>query len=214
MAFQVDDGFSTTISFAKLVPQNVFSGTSGTANYQLGGFRLFEKEVTPFGLDGGDANDITTMRNTFMRTMAPRRLKTATEMPCTIAYDPSILTDMYRLLNINQQVRVYFPDGSLWQFFAYVRVFKPNALKEGEQPTAELTIQPTNWSTVYTPTFGDWTPNPPHQGRVKVERPPLYGELSSFAGIAADNVSQNIDPNRADRGVISPSKNLSGVSFI
>jgi len=51
---RIDDGFQTLVSFA---------------NYP--DVLLWEKEVTPPGVDGGGANETTTMRNTAWRTRSP-----------------------------------------------------------------------------------------------------------------------------------------------
>ena len=42
------------------------------------------------------------------------------------------------------EITVTFPDGSTWAFWGYMRVFEPDALTEGEMPTATVTITPTN----------------------------------------------------------------------
>ena len=52
---RIDDGHSTTISFADFPT-----------------VKFWEKEVTPPGVDGGGPNDTTTMRNVILRTMAPK----------------------------------------------------------------------------------------------------------------------------------------------
>jgi len=106
---------------------------------------LWEKSVTPPGCDGGDAIDTTTMHNVNYRVFAPRTLITMTESSFTAAYDPAVLTQIFSQLNREQTITVRFADGSTWAFYGFLRVFQPNELTEGEQPTAQVTIQPTNF---------------------------------------------------------------------
>lgn len=105
---------------------------------------LWEISVTPPGVDGGDAVDTFTMHSVDWRTMGARQLKTLTESSFVAAYDPAVLTQLIELVNVETVVTVTFPDGSTWAYYGYLRVFEPNEITEGEQPTANCTIQPTN----------------------------------------------------------------------
>ena len=122
MAIQ-NDGFSTTIAFAG-----------------YGSLEIYEKEVTPPAVDGGDAIDITTMRNTTYRTKAPRSLKELLDVTVTAAYDPGILTNLIAMTNDNVLITITFPDAQTWEFYGYLRSFTPSPQVEGEQPTAELVV--------------------------------------------------------------------------
>lgn len=123
---RLDDGHSTKIEF------------SMTPNVAL-----WEKTVKPPGLDGGDPNDTTTMRNTVYRTMAPRKLKTLTPVTVKCAYDEGDYANILAMININQLVGVRWPTGRPWTFWAYLRSFEPDENQEGAQPTATVVIQPT-----------------------------------------------------------------------
>ncbi len=125
MTNRLDDGFATTISLA--------NGTT-----------LFEKSVTPPGLDGGGAIDTTNMRNTLYRTMSPKSLITLSECSVTVAYDPAAYTTLIGSLNTNQIITVTFPDASTIAFWGWLNSFTPGENTEGEQPTAEITIIPSN----------------------------------------------------------------------
>ena len=109
---------------------------------------LWEKQVKPPGLDGGDPIDTTTMRNTTYRTMAPRSLLTLTEMTTTCAYDPNAYNQLVGLINVRTTVTVIFPEGSTLAFFGYLQKFEINDHSEGEQPEATVTIVPTNFDHV------------------------------------------------------------------
>jgi len=121
---RIDDGFSTVIS--------------------LGGTDLFEKEVTPPGMDGGGENDTTTMRNVAWRTKSPKKLKSLTNSSFTAAYDPSAYTSLLSQVNVNQEITVTFADGATLLFWGWLNAFSPNAVAEGAQPTAEVEIIPSN----------------------------------------------------------------------
>jgi len=126
------DPFPTTIAFS-LDPDISF----------------WEKEVTPPGLDGGDAINTTTMHNTTYRTMRSRSLITVTEFTLVAAYDERVYDQIIAIINDDTgSVSVWFPDGASLDFWGYLRVFAPATNSEGgDQPTATITITPTNWDT-------------------------------------------------------------------
>jgi len=126
---RIDDGFSTKITFS--------AGPSG-------GVLFYEKDVTPPGVSGGGENDTTTMRNTAWRTKSPKKLKTLTPCRATVSYDPAVYDDIVAMLNDNQLITVQFADGSTLAFWGWLDEFTPAPAKEGEQPTADITIIPSN----------------------------------------------------------------------
>jgi len=121
---RLDDGFSTTIELSNLPS-----------------IRLFEKEVTPVGYSGGAKIDTTTMRNVVYKTGAPRRLKELTKMTGVVAYATEALPQIWDQINVNQLVIVRFPDGSAVRFWGWLSDFAPATHKEGEQPTATITVE-------------------------------------------------------------------------
>ena len=130
----MNDGYQTTIAF-----------TSAEMDSQANLLTLMEeKEVTPPGVAGGGANDATTMRNTVWRTMAPKVLKTLTESPFVVAYDPELYDEMVAMINDNQLITITFPDTSTLAFWGWIDSFTPNAQVEGTQPTANVVIIPSN----------------------------------------------------------------------
>ena len=126
MTTQVD-GFSTLIGFPSH-PSVKFE----------------EKEVTPPGVSGGGAIDTTTMNNTAWRTMHPKSLKSLSNSSITVAYDPEVYTEIIAMINDNQLITITFPDGSTIAFYGWLDEFTPNAQVEGEQPTANCVIIPSN----------------------------------------------------------------------
>ena len=124
---RIDDGHPTIISFA-----------------DDASVALYQKEVTPPGIDGGGENDTTTMENTVYRTKWPKSLITLTEASFTAAYDPAVYDEIIAMVNDNQLITVTFPDTSTLAFWGWINEFTPNRNVEGEQSTAEVTIIPSN----------------------------------------------------------------------
>lgn len=103
-----------------------------------------EVEVTPFGVDGGDGNSMTNMRNVEWRTFAPKHLKTATPVSGLFNYSPECLTDIVFMVNKNQMITVTMPTGRKWNVWGYIKSFMPDPHKEGEKPTARIETVITN----------------------------------------------------------------------
>lgn len=121
------EGFSTIVTFS-------LNGSPGFA----------EKTVQPPGLDSGGPNDTTTMRNTRWRTMQPKKLVTATPIKGKAAYATSVYTALISMLGQNQQITVTFSDLTKVTIWGYLDKFEPQEVKEGSQPEADFTVQPTN----------------------------------------------------------------------
>lgn len=100
--------------------------------------------VTPFGVDGTDAKDLTTLENEEWRTFMSKQLKTMTPGKMTVYYDPNDLEEIRGQINVNQEVELEYPDGETDTVWAFLKSFMPNEHKEGVPPTAELEIVPTN----------------------------------------------------------------------
>jgi hypothetical protein len=125
------DGFSAKIAFA--------------ADPDIS---IWEKTVTPPGLDGGDSIDTTTMHNSIWRTKRARSLVTGTDAQVTCGYDPDCYDEILAILNVEGSITVAFPDGSTYDFFGYLQKFEPSALQEGTYPEATLTIVQTDYDPV------------------------------------------------------------------
>ena len=124
---RIDDGFATLIEF------------DADSDVQM-----WEKEVTPPGVSGGGENDTSTMRNTTWRTKAPKGLISLSEASLSVAYDPAVFDEIVLMVNVNQLITITFPDSSTLAFWGWIDEFSPGALSEGEQPTADVTIIPSN----------------------------------------------------------------------
>lgn len=139
MAF-LKNGFSATYTFA---------GSSIAT--------LKEIAVKPPGVDSGGPIDQTTMKNSTYRTASPKSLKTLTEAKATVAYDAAILTTIIAQVGVNQLITVNFPDGHHWAFYGFLDKFEPGELKEGERPTADITIAITNLNATDVETAPSYT---------------------------------------------------------
>lgn len=124
------DGYPTYLTFS-----DTYSGVS---------LYFKEKELTPPGIDMGEMNDVSNMRNTAWRTMAFRKLKTLMEGSMTCHYDPAFLDEVLSMMGQNQELVLTMPDTHTWTFWGGIRSFVPNAHVEGEPPTAQVTIGVTN----------------------------------------------------------------------
>ena len=133
---RLGDGYQTLLSFAD-------PSTYGTGE-QTAVVAFWEREVTPPGIDGGDAVENTTMHNQQWRTMNPRHLKTLTESSINAAYDPAIYVSILSIINANTSVTVWFPDHSYLCFWGYLKSFEPGPLAEGKMPECAIKVTPTN----------------------------------------------------------------------
>lgn len=145
---QIQDGHPTKIAFG--------SQPSGTGP----GITFWEKEVTPPGMDAGGENDTTTMRNTLYRTKAPKKLITMTEMTAVVSYDPVLYDDIVAMIKDNQLITITFPDLSTLAFYGWLDKFILGSAVEGEQPTATITIVPSNQTDAGVETAPDYTAAP------------------------------------------------------
>lgn len=144
-AVRLDDGFSTTITLENLP-----------------GIKLYEKEVTPPGIQGGGATDTTTMRNIAWKTNSPKKLKTLTAIAATVSFASEAIPQVMSQINQLQQITITFPDKASIAIWGWLDQFTPASFAEGTQPTATLSIQPSNHDLegnevepLYTPAADD-----------------------------------------------------------
>ena len=104
---------------------------------------LYEKTVTPPGLDNGESVDTTTMHNVDLETSAPQGLNKVTDGGMECAYDPAALTALLALVGVEDDLTYHFPDGSSWTDRGYLKKFTPNQVQRGTQPTATCVVAST-----------------------------------------------------------------------
>jgi hypothetical protein len=102
------------------------------------------------------------MRNLIWRTRQAKKLKTLTDMTVTVSYDPKVYADngalLFYALNINQQIIIWWPDGSKLTFWGFLDEFMPGEIVEGAQPEAELKIIATNQNNAGVEQYPIYTP--------------------------------------------------------
>jgi hypothetical protein len=130
---RLTDGFPTLYSFANAPT-----------------IEFWEAQTKPPGFDTGGPNDATTMRAVAWRQNFAKKLKTLTPATLTCQYDPKVLNSILANLGVNQLVTTTFPNTHTWSYWAYIDKFEPNEMREGEPPTAAVTIQPTNLDNTQT----------------------------------------------------------------
>ncbi len=146
VGLKMPDGYRSLVTFSK----NAY-------------IQLWERQVKPPGIDGGQKIETTTMHNTAYRTAAARHLKTLDDANMMCAYDPDAITDLLALINDDTgSVTFLFPDASTWCAWGYLGKIEFGDLKEGEFPEATVTIFITNYdknggveaAPVFTPGTG------------------------------------------------------------
>lgn len=115
------------------------------ANATLG---IWEKELSPPGMDGGEKIDVTTMHNVDYKTFVPQALVTLTGNSVKAAYDPGAFSSIVQQVNREDTITFRFADGSTWAYYGYLRVFKPDNMQIGQFPMATIEIEVTNWDYV------------------------------------------------------------------
>lgn len=125
--FKMPDGFSSTIVFA--------------SKASLG---IWEKQVKPPGMDGGEPIDTSTMRNSKFHTMHPRSLQKVDSTTVSCAYDPDAYADLQTLVNFPDTVTVHWPTHDSVCAYGFLQKAEFGELKEGEFPEVTLTIAWTN----------------------------------------------------------------------
>lgn len=126
------------------VVERLRDGYPTIINLSGAGVTFWEKSVQPVGLDGGEPIDTTTMRNTTVRTKAPRHLYDVTPIDVNAAYDPTVYDTIMAQINLNQSITTTLPDGAIITWWGYLKSFIPEANEEGKEPMARLTFVPTN----------------------------------------------------------------------
>ena len=102
---------------------------------------LFEKMVTPPGVDNGEPVDTTTMHNVDVETQAPHGLNKVTSAGMVVAYDPLCLTSILARCGVEDDITYHYPDGSQWTDRGWLRSFKPNQVERRKQPDAVCVIE-------------------------------------------------------------------------
>jgi hypothetical protein len=106
-----------------------------------GGVTVYEKNVTPGGIEGGDPIDITTNDNTSLRSFAPRTLATETPINLEVTYNQTDKAALEALANTSDDIRTEYPDNTTELTSGWIRSVIANQATSGEQPTANLVVE-------------------------------------------------------------------------
>lgn len=105
---------------------------------------LWERDITPPSLEGGDPIDTSTQFNTTYLTKYPGSLVDMGMFSMVCGYDPVAYSTLLSLINVNTTVTVHFPNGDSLAFYGYLKSFKPGPLSRGKMPEATVEVVPTN----------------------------------------------------------------------
>lgn len=105
---------------------------------------IYEKAVTPFGIDNGETINITTQHNNLVVTKAPNALYEVTDGQFTFAYSPSQLAGLKALKGVNQTITYTFPNGDTWAVYGYLKSAIFGVLERGTYPEGTAVIIHTN----------------------------------------------------------------------
>lgn len=125
--YYLENGFSMQVAFSEIPDVSIW-----------------ENEVTPPGVDGGDALDLMNMHVVEWRPMAPRTVKTLTPMSVKGWYDPNLYNQLTDVVNVKQSISLHYPDGSTLVFWGFVQKLDFGSFTEGATPEVTATIIPTN----------------------------------------------------------------------
>jgi len=105
------------------------------------GITLYEKNVTPPGVEGGDPINITTNDNGDFMSFAPRSRKQRTAAQAEVTYDDTDLDALEAAVDQSDDILVVWPDDTTKLDSGWVRSVIANQTQEGEQPTANITFE-------------------------------------------------------------------------
>jgi len=105
---------------------------------------FWEKTVTPPGVEGGDAIDITTMHNSNVITKDAQALYEWTDSTSVVAYDRAVYTQIVAVVNVNSTITWTFPDGGTVAAYGFLKSFIPSDMSRDSQPEATVTFVVTN----------------------------------------------------------------------
>lgn len=105
---------------------------------------VYEKAVTPAGMDGGPPIETFDMFRRRWKTMAPRKLITMTPVTMVCNFDPQVFANLLALINKRTTITEMYPNGDTLAYFGYLQKAEKNSHADGTQPEYTLTVIPTN----------------------------------------------------------------------
>lgn len=105
---------------------------------------FYEIAVTPPGYEADPLIEITDQHNEELRTYVPGDLARYTDATITANYDPLVHTRIPTVMNRNQAVTFWWPNGDSVVHYAVPRLLNFGPLQMNTKPELTLTISPTN----------------------------------------------------------------------
>lgn len=144
-AWKVDQGYRILITLA--------------ANKSIA---FFEVEVTPAGVDGGDAIKTSTQFNNTYHSKRPRHLMMTDGAKVKAQLAAGTRHQCELIINVETTITETYPDGSTYAYYGFLKSVKFGSFKEGEKPDCDIEIVETDWDyvnaveagPVYVPTAG------------------------------------------------------------
>lgn len=115
-----------------------------------------ETSVTPPAITGDGPIPMTTHYNTGVRTQKPKKLKSIGNVAATVKYDPEVIDVVMAQLQVNQQIKITFPDLTTLTFWGWLEEFNPGACEEGAEVTADIVVMISNLNASDVITPPDW----------------------------------------------------------
>lgn len=128
VGYMIENGFSSLITFT-----------------QDPNAALWELEVQPPGISGGEVIDITTHHNSEYRTKRARTLKELKQFTVVAAYDPAIYETLLAQVNREDTWTITWPSDQTLAFFAVLTDVEFAPLIVGDFPQVTITIDPTQF---------------------------------------------------------------------
>ena len=120
----------------------VADGVGTTIEFETSALVLRMVRITPPPISGGDKMDHTALGNKAWKTAAPRTLKELGEGSFEAFFDTSKWASAP--VNINQEIKIVYPDGTYHSFWGYLGSFEPGEVVEGDYAKCTGTLVGTN----------------------------------------------------------------------
>lgn len=184
------DGFPTTLTFSSLPDVSLYEKAVVTPGLSMGGpiptTSMRNRVSSGWILRSGAWDDTGRWDDTkqwtevlsgvnvgsYWRTFAPRALKSLSPVTSAVAFDFAALSSLAGAVGVNQLVTVHFPDGASILFWGWIEEFTPGAFTEGEQPTGQLVIQPSN------------------RDEVGLETPPVFDDITVTLRVDVEEIGE------------------------
>jgi hypothetical protein len=117
-----------------------------------------EIEITVPGVTGRGVIDMVGLRQNVWATQAPKSIKNLTPLTAKVMFDPEMIPGLWAAVQRNQEIVVQFPTGAQLIFWGWLEEVAFDPTSEGNRPTLNITIQPSNLNSQCVETGPRWAP--------------------------------------------------------